>query len=490
MKRVSTILKHRWADCKAILGSVCALAMLALPVLAYAHGAERGLIMLLPTGYYLTGGAIAVAASFAVLVLVPPALFSRAAGATARYRDLPAPSPIVTSLVSSAFLALLLIIGFFGTHDPLENPLPLVIWTFFWVIFTLIQAVFGNLWPWLNPWTGPLAALRRLGGRGLGTKPLVPFPKWLGTAPALLLFMLFAWYELVSLSPEDPPSLAVIVLGYWLFTLAMMIVFGEQAWAARGEPFSIYFRLIGRLAPLSFSPGNRAWRADVELSWPGARAVRSAPPSLTAALFLLATLGTASFDGFSETFTWLVAIGINPLEFPGRSAVMGANTLGLIAAPVTLAVLFFSAVLAGAWLAGERKSEGLFRLARHLVYSIVPIAVAFHAAHYLTLMLINGQYLLVVLSDPLGRGWDLFGTADWHVTASFLNNIDSVETIWIAQTLIIVVGHCIGILLAHMIALRHFSSPHRAALSQVFLALVMVFYTVFGLWLLSTPSAS
>jgi hypothetical protein len=39
-----------------------------------------------------------------------------------------------------------------------------------------------------------------------------------------------------------------------------------------------------------------------------------------------------------------------------------------------------------------------------------------------------------------------------------------------------------------MIALRHFDSPARATTSQIFLALVMVGYTVFGLWLLSTPT--
>eukprot|EP00913_Durusdinium_trenchii_P004193 g3885.t1 len=263
-----------------------------------------------------------------------------------------------------------------------------------------------------------------------------------------------------------------------------MLVFGERDWTRRGEPFSVYFRMIGMIAPLQITPPETGIWATVRISWPGQRCVSEEPPSIGAAVFLLLTLGTASFDGFAETFTWLATIGVNPLEFPGRSAVTLPNTLGLLAAPAVLALVYFTAVLAGAGAIKGRGGRSGISVAAHLVYSIVPISVAFHGAHYLSMLLINGQYLLAAISDPFDQGWNLFGTAHWHVTASMLIDIHNVQQLWIAQTIIIAGGHCIGILIAHMIALRRFDIPARATASQILLAAVMVGYTVFGLWLL------
>lgn len=463
---------------------------------AFAHGTERAVVMLLPTGYYKLGAALAVAASFLVLLILPDRLFERISSAKFTLAALPRPPAAITSTFAFIILALLIAAGRWGTADPLENPLPIFIWVFWWVIFTTIQALTGDLWPALNPWSGPLALLRRITRLPLGKRPVLALPASLGHLPAIALFFCFAWFELVSLAPEDPPGLALVVGAYWLFTLTAMILFGEETWNARGEPFAIYFRMIGMLAPIHGSGASETRgetpeksRPVTHVTWPGQHCLDSGTPPLGIAILILLSLGTASFDGFSETFTWLGFIGVNPLDFPGRSGVTSENTIGLLIAPFILGGLYLAAVAGGAWLAGERSSKGMIELACRLVYSILPIAVAFHAAHYLTLMLVNGQYLIAILSDPFGLGWNLFGTAHWHVTTSFLTNLDGARKVWIAQTVIIVVGHCIGILLAHMLALRHFRTGRRAALSQIFLALAMVFYTVFGLWLLSTPSA-
>ena len=42
----------------------------------------------------------------------------------------------------------------------------------------------------------------------------------------------------------------------------------------------------------------------------------------------------------------------------------------------------------------------------------MPIALAYVAAHYFTLLLFQGQAMAFLASDPLGDGSDLFGTAD------------------------------------------------------------------------------
>src|SRR5690606_5288349 len=102
--------------------------------------------------------------------------------------------------------------------------------------------------------------------------------------------------------------------------------------------------------------------------------------------------------------------------------------------------------------------------------------------------LMNGQYLMKAWSDPFSLGWNIFGAAHHHVTGSMIQNIDTVWIIWCVQVGIITIGHVVGIVLAHLIAMQTFKTHSEAAKSQVFLATLMVFYTVFGLWLLSTPT--
>ena len=112
----------------------------------------------------------------------------------------------------------------------------------------------------------------------------------------------------------------------------------------------------------------------------------------------------------------------------------------------------------------------------------------FHAAHYLTLVLVNAQYAVLAYNDPFARDWTLLGADHFHVTTSFFNHIEAVSVIWGLQTAIVVTGHVVGILLAHILAVELYVDGRRATGSQVFLAALMVGYTVFGLWLLSTPT--
>ncbi|CAN7448722.1 hypothetical protein LJR030_004632 [Rhizobium sp. LjRoot30] len=477
------------ARCGLPLVAWASLALLSSAVSAMAHGSERGLVMLLPTGFAQAGGAIVVALSFVALAMLP-ARWMRAVFAA----ELPLFPAVmagrtVLSCLSFLFLALLVGIGLFGTHDPLRNLLPLTIWTMWWVGFTLLQAVVGNLWPWLNPWTGPLAVLRVLSGTQLGRVPFFRLPQSFGYGPAILLFFLFAWYELISLSPQDPPELAVAVGLYWLATFCGMILFGGTVWLERCEPFSIFFRFIGLLAPLvRIAQPGYAGRRFLALAWPGAGCIRRKPLPVSATLFILLGLSSVSFDGLTFTFRWLSFIGINPLEFPGRSAVTVANSFGLVGAALLLGSVFYVAVALGNRMAGIRGGAMLRVMAGHLVYSVIPISIAFHFSHYLTILLINGQYFVLALADPFSLGWQ-WTPGPLHVTTSFTSNLDSVTRLWAIQTSVIVGGHVVGILLAHMIAVERLGASFKAAVSQVPLAAAMVLYTVFGLWLLSTPVA-
>ncbi len=89
------------------------------------------------------------------------------------------------------------------------------------------------------------------------------------------------------------------------------------------------------------------------IGWPGRAFVDRAALPLSGTLFVLLALASVSFDGLSRTFLWLDFTGINPLEFPGRSAVVLPNTLGLIGTFIALSGVFFTSVYIGCWLAGS-----------------------------------------------------------------------------------------------------------------------------------------
>ncbi|RUV54704.1 hypothetical protein EOA88_36390, partial [Mesorhizobium sp. M5C.F.Ca.IN.020.14.1.1] len=271
------------------------------PTPAFAHASDRGHVLLLPTGYYVAGGALAVAASFLVLALLPsdfPARFWRrrlplfAFGNGAR---------AIVSLISFAGFAILIAAGLFGSRDPLSNPLPLAIWTLLWVGLVLLQGLLGNLWSWLNPWYGPWRVISRLFGKRQTWRP----PPWLGCWPAVVLFFAFAWFELIDPAPDDPARLAWAAGFYWLLSFAAMLVFGYRDWSRRGEFLAVFFAMIARFALLERNEVERSEGGRLSLCWPGATLSDAAPLSLSGIAFLLLALSSVSFDGLSKTFFWL-----------------------------------------------------------------------------------------------------------------------------------------------------------------------------------------
>jgi hypothetical protein len=455
------------------LVALCALGFIvASPATALAHTSERAFILLLPIGYYLLGGALAVAASFVILLALPAERVKRWCAARLAVAQLKALSETWVSLVSFAALVVLILAGFFGSRDPLDNPLPLTVWTLWWIGLTLAQALFGNLWRYLNPWVGPfrLSGLRR-----------APLPYRLGFWPAILGLLAFAWFELIYPAPDDPAILAQAVIVYSVVTWIGMALFGEQAWLARGEAFSVFFGLIARVAPL------QAEERRLTFGMPG-RALADLPPlPPSGVLFVLLTLATVSFDGLSKTFWWLGLNGINPLEFPGRSAVIGSSSVGLVSLWLVLSVAFIGSLWIGRTLAGLRGP--FWPRAGALAASILPISIGYQFAHYLTALLVNGQYAAIALSDPFALGWFASEDRMHRVTTSFLSNHAGVTLIWNLQAAGIVVGHVVAVLVAHLVTLRLDTARRTTLLSQAPLAILMVAYTLFGLWLLSTAAA-
>lgn len=454
---------------------------------AWAHTSERGIVLLLPTGHYIVGGTLAVAASFLVLTFVPGGVVRRIARARVDLCAMPRIPTTATSGIAAALLVVLLAAGLFGSRDPLRNPLPLTVWTLWWVGLTLAQALFGNLWSALNPWTGPYRLLRGLAGADRDRVPLA-YPARLGYWPAIVGFLGFAWFELVDPAPDDPARLAAAVAAYWAATLVGMLLFGERAWLARGECFSVFLGFVAGLSPLQVEDGGpeKTGRRLV-LVFPGTRLARLGALPVSGVLFVLLTLGTVSFDGLNKTFWWLGLGGINPLEFPGRTAVMTRNTLGLVAVWAALALAYGAAIALGRRLAGggcdPRTLLGAF------VLSILPISIGYHFAHYLTVFLVNAQYAVLALADPFTRNWGLLGTDHHHVIVSFLADYDAVSLIWKLQVAGVVGGHVLAVLVAHVVAVETLGKARAALAGERLLTALMIGYTLFGLWLLAAPTA-
>ena len=445
----------------------CGAALTPAPLLA--HTSEQGFVLLLPTGVYTVAGVAVVALTVLALFAVPDSAIRRVFG----WRPLRAMNPahvqVVTSLLSLAALAGAVWLGFNGPRDPLSNLMPLGFWTLGWMALVTLSGVFGNLGRWINPWSGLYRVL------GAPT-PLMRLPEGLGLWPAVLLLTGFASYLLAGIAPDDPARLARLVAIYWAATFAGLLVFG-QCWLRQAELGHAILATYARLAPVRLV-------APAGVGGPGWQVI-ARPMPRAGGIFALTLLAAGSFDGINESFWWMGLIGINPLEFPGRSAVVVPTLVGLGVAIAGLAAIFAATV----WL-GLRLAHAEVPFARAfgwLALSLLPIALVYHVAHYLTAFLVNIQYTVAALSDPLARGHDWLGIEPFRVTTGFFNQIASVRIIWLTQAGLVVLGHVWSVLLSHRIALDLFGGGRRAALATLPLSVFMILYTCLGLWLLAAP---
>lgn len=438
------------------------------------HAGGTAFIQLLPTHLYLVGAAVTVLVSFALVTVVPRAWFARLPSWRTAVRVRASTSDTwstVASLVSLAAIVALVVAGLIGSRDPLANPLPVFVWAVWWIGFTYVHAVFGDVWSRMNPWIGAY----RLAG-----PPMVfAYPTWLASWPALGGFVAFAWLELIHPAPTDPAILAWVVAVYVSLHFAGVMVMGPE-WLRRAETFAVFFRLIAGVSPFARRP------QALEVTAPTLGLLAVGAPGASGVVFILAVLATVSFDGFSRTYAWLTNIGVNPLVYPGRTELMAVNTAGLVGLFATISLAYVLAVALGARLGRMRQRAG--ELVRLFALALVPIVCGYHFAHYLPVFLVDVQHALRAASDPFARGWDLFGTGDLHVITSFLSDASRVYAIWHVQVALIVGAHVAGVVLSHALAARLGGTAARTALGQLPLLLLMVGYTLLGLWLLSTPA--
>lgn len=449
-------------------GAATLLTLLPAPALACAL--PPSVIMTLPTGHYMAGAAAAVA----ITALIGAVSHRLPAMRAHLLWSRPALSEVLTSYLGFlAFLGLLLV-GFLGPRDPMHNLLTLLFWVGVWVALPLASMVVGNLWRPINPFSGPVRILRTLLGRrgsiGLGR---------LGYWPAVLGYFGFLWFEIISLSPDDPLVLAQVAAGYWMVITTLAVLEGED-WLEQGEFLTVYLGFIARIAPLwSECDGTRVRRLA---GWPGTQVLRMPPLCPSAVVFLTLALAGLTFDGLHETFFWLGLIGENPLEFTGRSAVTGVNTLGLLAVWALTAASILGALAAGRRLANQKGP--FWAEAGPAMLAFLAIAAGYHGAHYLVTLLTSGQYALAAFNDPLMRGDALLGLEPFYVGFGFLTDRAAMTAIWNTQFAAILLAHVLAVVLALHLSAR---MGQARAIAHLPMTLLMIGYTVLGLWLLSSP---
>jgi len=479
---------------------------------ALAHGFGQRFDLPLPLWLWITGAGATIVLTFVVM-----ALFVRERRADARYprvdllrfaavRLAAHPRTIaVVRALAVAILALTVCAGFVGNQDPYSNLVPTMVWIVWWVGLAFACALIGDLWRLVNPlrtvfdWAEAIyAAATRRKTLSLRSR----YPPLLGSWPAVLLFLCFAWAELIWPNKDVPQALAGALCVYAVLAWLGMFVFGRDAWLAHGEAFTVAFGVLARFAPSEFVPvadANGETAPRFNLRPPGAGLMTSAPVSWSFMAFVILMLATVTFDGFQETplmqridtfaeSSHALSTFLFDLSEWGFDETRVTHTVLLVAFAVSFVAIFWlTSWLTLQWIRrGRRRNDPASEptaneTACSFVLTLVPIAVAYHLSHYFSLLLTAGQFIIPLASDPFGWGWNLFGTAGYKVNLAVV----SPYVFWYGAVTLIVIGHVIAVFLAHVAALRLFG--RHALIGEVPMLVLMVGYTTLSLWILAQP---
>jgi hypothetical protein len=468
------ILSHKKAVTSAVALVVC--CIIAAP--AAAHGFGQRYDLPLPLSLYLFGTAAAVVLSFVVV-----ALFARHAPGARGYPriDLGA-YPVLSGalkLIAMGLFFLTLTAGFFGDQDPYFNIAPTLVWVVWWVGLAMVSAFLGDLWGLVNPWRNLFDFTDRFYRGATGRPGLawhLPYPEALGVWPAVGLLLAVSWLELVFTNRAVPANIAWLALAYSLLTWGGMALFGSAAWAGRGEVFAIFFGLFARFAPTEPTERGLALRPF------GAGLLDNAPASASQIAFVLLVLASVLYDGllttpeWAEAERWMIAL----LPGLGETGPIIVKTAGLAAFWAVFLAAFLGVSAAMSRAAGQGSP---LEMAQGFASTLVPIAIAYHVAHYLGYLLIQGQYIIPLLSDPFGCDWNLFGTTGYRADIAIIG----ARFAWYAAVISIVVGHIAAVYLADVRAHQIFRSRKAALRAQLPLTALMVVYTFVSLSILSEP---
>jgi hypothetical protein len=473
----------------AAAASAGAAALLALPAQALAHGVSEKADVPIPEVVFAWAAAGVLVISFIFLALFWPT--PKLEGDS--WRPIGRGDPdgaqpafwqvidVVCGLVGFLLLVLIVWAGFDGVQSPAANIAPTFVYVIFWNGLVLVSLLFGDVYRAFNPWRAAAKAVSWVAGAASGGSMPEPlrYPERLGRVPAALGLAAFTVMELVIDDGNLPRNVAIGTVVYSVFTWAGMALYGIDRWLERGEGFSVYFDLFGRMAPLERRNGVLGVRKPLS----GLTHLETMRGTV---LFVAVMIGTVTFDGLKEGafFTGIspdLQEFFNGIGFDLKHSLELANLVGLIGC-VAVVWSFYELGAAGAKSVGGGYTRD--DLARKFVHTLVPIAFVYVAAHYMTQLLYQGQAMAYLASDPLGRGWDLFGGRDSGIDYGVIG----ATATWYWQVGFVVVGHVAALVLAHDRALVLYDNARQAVRSQYWMLGVMVGFTSLALWLLSEVS--
>jgi hypothetical protein len=464
----------------ARLAALLVLAALALPAQAFAHsGLTSRQNLPIPEVMFAWAAAAVLVVSFAALAVLWP----KSRMEETPWRPLPwgigrvlgsRAVEIACGTIGVALLVLTIYAGYAGVQSGANNFAPTFILIITWVGLVIASLLFGDMFRAFNPWR----AIGRATGALLGRRAPAPrpYPERLGRYPAAVTLLCFAWIELVGRWDSVPATLVSAALGYTVITLAAQAVWGTETWTRRGEGFSVYFNFFSRISP--FETRDRVVGVRPPL---GGLPHLDTPPGTVAVVVVM--IGTVTYDGLSQGPLWnSLAPDLQDLFTSIGFGVVAAEkltgTLGLLLG-VGLVGGFYRLGIEGARSVGGNMSTE--RLRTGFIHSLVPIAAVYVLAHYLTYFLFDGQKIRYLASDPLGKGWDLFGSAADGVNYSILSQNGA----WYLEVAFVIVGHVAALTLAHDRALSLYGQAKLAVRSQYWMLSIMVGFTSLALWLLA-----
>ncbi len=445
--------------------AVTTLAAAASP--AGAHGVGGRVDLPLPVWQLAWAAGFAVAVSFVALGAFwkTPRLAAASVGESlpSAVQRVGAALDPVLKVIGVASFGVILVGAWWGNTSPSLNIAPQVTYIWFWVGVQFASMLLGDFWRSLNPFytvADVAASIRaRVTGKPLSKCPESPATEW----PAVVAITSFLWMELAYHASSSPRS-----LGLWLTTYTAAMLAGAAKWGrgwVRGaEGFGVLFTKLSAISPLHRDgSGNFRFRAPLS-------GLATLPIVGGSIPFVLVVLGSTSFDGFTRNSIWRDVV-------TNRSGwnLTFVRTLGFVAAVIVVGGAFRIAIELMSHITSTSSGE----LIRRFGPSLIPIAAAYSVAHYFSFVFLDGQIVWRLMSDPFGKGWDLFGTVGYriHYTA-----ISPRRIAW-AQTLSIAIGHVLGVATAHDKAVD--SYPRDVAVrSQYPMLGVMITYTVLGLVIL------
>jgi polyferredoxin len=344
--------------------------------------------------------------------------------------------------------------GLIGTPVGSHNFSIVFVWIAWWAILILVAVpFFGRGWCAVCPIPLPGEWLQR----GAILSPPDKRPKWLNLrVPKMfrniwlqnISFLLLALFSSVLLTT---PNITGIVLAAMLFAaIGLSAIFERRAFCRYLCPVGGFIGLYSQTAPIELrikdkqicvtcegKPCYNGSSAGYGCPWdvfPGGltkntycglcmECIRTCPHNNIAVNLrpFSADLAKPSIR-MDEAFKAFIMLGsamiyagvlLGPWGVLKDAAYNVGSSMWFVYAVTFLAIIFI--ILPGFFTLGILKTKSALPLKQRfasLSTALIPLGLMFWVAFSLSFVLTNASYILAALSDPLGLGWNLFGTAN------------------------------------------------------------------------------